>query len=278
MEWVRNVAISSGKFDFSKTEGQTFVVHSVRIAFLALVFFIVLAFQFLESKIVAEQAFYPVYLLIAVSFFGQSLYFILFKKLFRNTFVTATLFAMESIYITGLIYYVGIQQSILIFLYLVNIILCGILYQRRGALLLALWTSILFSFIISLDPNIGGHTAYLAVGVNNLAFFTVAYLSGYLSEQLNIMGRKLEEKVRDVKTLKNLNELILSNMSSGLLTVDYKGEIVQFNPAAISILGVKKTEIHGSPVIEILPSISHKINEGVDSIFDLSFRREGEKR
>ena len=269
--------IRKSDFDFSKTEGQSFVVHSIRLAFLALVFFIVLAFQFLESRIVATQAFYPLYILMGGSFVVQATYLVLFKSLYSNKLVTSALLALESFYITGLIYYVGIQQSILIFLYLVNIILCGILYQRKGALLLALWTSILFSFIISLDPGIGGNTAYLAVGVNNLAFFTVAYLAGYLSEQLNIMGEQLKESVKDVRTLKNLNELILSNMSSGLLTVDSEGLVVQFNPSAVTILGLDSSSIMGQPLNQLLP----KINPNKDfneSGFDISYRRHGEKR
>ena len=64
--------------------------------------------------------------------------------------------------------------------------------------------------------------AYLAVGVNNLTFFTIAYLSGFLSEQLNIMGEELKERTRDVKTLRNLNELVLANMNSGLITLNTK--------------------------------------------------------
>lgn len=267
-----------GQFDFSQTEGQAFVVHSIRVAFLALVFFVVLAFQFLESRIVSDHAFYPIYWIIGLSFLCQIMYLVFFKSLYRNRYVTSLLFILESIYITFLIYYIGIQQSILIFLYLVNIILCGVLYQRKGALMLALWTSMLFSLIISLDPSIGGYTSYLAVGVNNLAFFTIAYLSGYLSEQLNIMGAQLEEKVRDVKTLKNLNELILVNMSSGLMTVDAQGLVVQHNPAAISILGLRNNEVLGKKLLEILPQLPLNFLESKNQGFDLNYRRENEKR
>lgn len=264
-------------FDFSKTESQSFLIHSIRLAFLLIVFFITFSFQVLETRIDALEVFYPVYVLIGISFSLQIAYFAFFKTLYRNRYATSFLFFFESFYITGLIYYIGIQQSILIFLYLVNLILYGILFQRRGGVILALWTSVLFSFIVSLDTSLEGNTAYLAVGVNNLAFFTVAYLSGFLSEQLNIMGEQLKEKVRDVATLKNLNELILKNMNSGLVTVDSQNMILQMNPKASQLLGINREKAFGQSLVEKMPGLDID-NRTINKEFDLVFTKENEKR
>lgn len=274
---MASVASFAARYDFSKTESQSLAVHSVRFVFLLLVLVITLSFQFLESRVDATQVFYPVYELIVLSFVLQFLFLVFFKSLYQNSIVSSFLFFFEAFYITGLIYYIGVQQSILIFLYLVNLILYGILYQRKGALILALWTSTLFSFIVSLDTNLNGHVAYLAVGVNNLAFFTVAYLSGYLSEQLNFMGEQLKERVRDVVTLKNLNDLILRNISSGLITVDNKGRLLQTNPSAYQLLGIPQTDLKGNSLSDIMPGFelaNHKANKN----FDYIYKRLGEKR
>ncbi|MCB0378869.1 MAG: PAS domain-containing protein [Bdellovibrionales bacterium] len=265
-------------FDFSKTEGQALVVHSLRLAFLLLVFFIILIFQYMESRFVSYQVFLPVYYLIGTSFVLQLVYLGLFKNVYKKPLITGALFSIEALYVTGLIYFIGVQQSILIFLYLVNIILCGVLFQRRGALLLALWTSILFSLIISLDSSVEGNLTYLTVGVNNLTFFTIAYLSGFLSEQLNIMGQQLQEKSRDVRALKNLNELILANMNSGLITVDSQGVVLQNNPAAAKILGAKSMNFSGQPIESVFPKIRSHLDQKQENSVDLSHRREGEKR
>lgn len=264
-------------FDFSKTESQSFTIHSVRLAFLLLVFLFTLSFQFLETRIDASAVLYPLYILISISLFLQIGFFSLFRKLHDNRWIVEFLFFFEAFYVTGLIYYVGVQQSLLIFLYLVNLILCGMVFQRLGALRLALWTSFLFSFIVSLDTGLTGDTAYLAVGVNVLAFFTVAYLSGYLSEQLNIMGEELKERVRDVETLRNLNELILNNVNSGLITVDRNHKILQANPSAQYILGVSSGEILGKNLEDYFPGLDvRQAPDGKE--FDLKMKREGEKR
>ena len=73
--------------------------------------------------------------------------------------------------------------------------------------MLALWTSILFSFLLILGPEIKGQNLYFAVGLNNLAFFAVAYLGGLLSEQINFMGVELEARGQDIEALKDLNQI-----------------------------------------------------------------------
>lgn len=274
---MAEVTALANRFDFSKTEGQSLAVHSVRFVFLILVFAITISFQFLESRVDATQVFYPVYVLIAISFALQFAFLVFFKQSYRNSAISSFLFFFEAFYITGLIYYIGIQQSILIFLYLVNLILYGILYQRKGALILALWTSTLFSFIVSLDTSLSGHLSYLAVGVNNLAFFTVAYLSGYLSEQLNIMGEQLKERVRDVLTLKNLNDLILRNIHSGLVTIDNSGRLLQANPSAYQLLGIPQSNLQDQKLVDWMPGLdAQSVSENKG--FDFNFKRLGEKR
>ncbi len=265
------------RFDFSKTESQSFTVHTIRFGFLVLVLIFTLSFQFFESRIDANQVFYPLYSLIGFSLALQIGFFLFFRSLHQSSLATGFLFFFEALYITGLIYFIGVQQSLLIFLYLVNLILCGIVFQRKGALSLALWTSVLFSFIVSLDTSLSGNTAYLAVGVNNLAFFTVAYLAGYLSEQLNVMGAELKERVQDVVTLKNLNELILANMSSGLITVDQRMRVLQANPAAHSILGLPPGEAFDQAFSSYFPQIDLTGSE-LDKDFDIKFDRQGEPR
>lgn len=264
-------------FDFSKTESQSFLVHSVRVVFVLLVFLITVSFQFLESRVVAPGAFLPIYLIITIFLSLQILYLALFKKLYCHAWIAFFLFFLESLYISCLIYFVGFQQSVLIFLYLVNLILCGVLFQRRGALLLALWTSILFSLIISLDTSLEGHTAYLAVGVNNLAFFTVAYLSGFLSEQLNFMGEQLKESVADVRVLKNLNELILKNINVGVLTVDKTGQILQTNPGVYRHLGLNQGLLEHKRLGDILVGVDLS-SRPVGKAFDYTYLKNGEKR
>jgi two-component system, NtrC family, sensor histidine kinase PilS len=227
-------------FDFSRSSSQLMTVEVIRMAFLVIVLAITAIYQIINSKFISYNVFFSIYLLLSASFLLNLVYSINLEKVIQKWYFTGFLFLWETIYVTFLIYLIGINQSLLVFLYLINIILCGVVFQRSGGLYLALLTSVCFSVLLTLDTRVQGNSLYLAVGVNNLAFFTVAYLSGYLSEQLNFMGLELRERGRDIRLLRNLNSMILDNMASGLLTVDNQGQVLQYNENAKTILGLEE--------------------------------------
>lgn len=229
--------------DFSKSSSQLLTVQTVRMAFLAIVLSLTVIYQVLNSSFISFEIFFSVYCLLAISFLLNSAYILFLRSALKHWYWTGILFVWETIYVSCLIYFIGVNQSLLVLLYLINILLCGVVFQRRGGIYLALITSLAFSVLLAIDKSIQGNTLYLAVGINNLAFFTVAYLSGYLSEQLNFMGVELQERGRDIRVLKNLNSLILNNMGSGLLTIDNSGFVLQENPYALRLLGLTQSAI-----------------------------------
>ena len=272
-----NSKVFTKESDLSKRHHLSFIIQLLRLFFLLLIAAIMLSFQFVETPIDVSEFLYPVYFLLSVSFFIQILSLIFLKVVHRNFPLHSFLFFFEAIYITGLIYFIGVQQSILVFLYLMNLIFYGVLFQRKMVLILALWTSVLFSFIISIDTSLGGNTIYLAVGINNFTFFTVAYLSGFLGEQFNLMGIQLKESAKDVKILKNLNNLILNNMSSGLITIDNNHLVLQANPEATKLLNEKMEDIQGENLKSLIPDFTPEACPSGEKV-NYVFHRGNEKR
>ncbi|MGE3975946.1 MAG: nitrogen regulation protein NR(II), partial [Bdellovibrionales bacterium] len=86
---------------------------------------------------------------------------------------------------------------------------------------------------------------------------TVAILSGYLNEQLQFMGIELVAKRRDLQQLQNLNQLIIENVTSGLLTTDAEGKILVMNKSAENILGL--THVVGKNIFQYLPELKRFI-------------------
>ena len=83
------------------------------------------------------------------------------------------------------------------------------------------------------------------VFINILSFYTVALLSGYLSERLRKTRQELREKSMDFNDLRALQEHILKSIGSGILTMDLEGRITSWNPAAELITGYSYAEIRG---------------------------------
>lgn len=247
------------RFDLSKSHNQLLVIESVRLVSLAAILMITIVFQAFQPEFVNLEVLLPTYALMAVSFALNAVYLFHFERALRTWVSTAVLFVYESIFITCLIHYTGVNQSIFLFLHLVNIILCGFVFQRRGAFALALWTSILFSVLMIIGPELRGQTLFFAVGLNNLAFFAVAMLSGFLSEQINFMGSALQAQRRDLRALRDLNNLIIENIATGLVTIDEGGTVLVTNRAAMQILDPIPMTMVGRKIDDVIEGMMERV-------------------
>jgi len=250
---------SEVRVDFTNSRYQMLIIEAIRLGFLLVILIVSLVFQVVQPEFVDAGVLFPVFILLSTSFVLNAFYLLFVNEALRIWPLTAILFFIESVFITFLIYYTGINQSIFLFLYLVNIILCGFVFQRKGAIFLAVLTSIQFSLLMIIGPELKGQTLYFAVGLNNLAFFAVAALSGVLSEQLNFMGSALQRQGKDIHALRNLNSLIIENIATGLVTLDDKGLILVGNRAALDILDPIPRELVGRNIETILPGIIERM-------------------
>lgn len=245
-------------FDFTNSRSQMLAIEAIRLGFLLVIFGVTIVIEASQPEFVNAEVLMPVFALMAAAFSLNGLYVVFFEEALKLWIATAILFVFESIFITFLIYYTGVNQSIFLFLYLVNIILCGFVFRRRGGVVLATWTSILFSFLMIVGPELKGQTLYFAIGLNNLAFFAVAALSGFLSEQLNFMGSKLKKTGIDLGNALRLNALIIDNVATGLITIDASGMIVVANRAALDILDPLPRALTNRSIDEVSPGILEK--------------------
>jgi two-component system, NtrC family, sensor histidine kinase PilS len=246
------------KMAFEKRKSGLLGIEAGRLGFLSAILIINLLIQIRQPEFTSTDLLFPLYSILFFSFFINAVYLWYIDYSVRHWSFTALLFAADAIFITALIYYTGVVQSIFIFLYLVNIIFCGLLFHKRGAFLLALLTSTLFSLLLILRPEIKGEVLFFAVGLNNLGFFSVAFLSGYLSEQLNFIGIELTARKKDLRALQNLNEMIVQNVTSGLMTIDLHGQILQYNRAAEQIVD-RAFKLTGFNVNSVFPGFLEKI-------------------
>ncbi len=243
--------------DSQRFKKRLLIIETVRILFLSTITLLTVLFQLKQPEFINIEVILPLYCMLAGNFIIHSLYLFFIEK--KHTHIwSAFLFFIDTLFITGLIFYTDIAQPIFLFMYLVNIILCGFIFQKHGAFTLSLLTSICFSLLLALDSKLEGPSLYLSLIINNLAFFVIAALSGHLSEQLNLMGDILIKKEKDIKILKNLNEMIVENLTIGLMAIDKNFQILHANKSALKILGHQK-EIIGLSLKQIHPEMDRVI-------------------
>ena len=238
---------------FSNLKNKLFFIEFCRLIFYVLVTISFLIFQITDRFFVIPDLYTTFYTILFIAFLLNSIYLLFFYHSKYALKIIPVLFVFDSVAISTLVHVTQNTQPIFLFLYLMNILLFGLIFPWIGAFFLALFTSFLFSVLLILNPLMVNSNLAFALGVNNIAFFLVAFLSSYLSVQMGFMGQKIEHQTKNIHTLQDLNTLILETMPSGLIVFDTAGYIMQFNISAKRIL--EKNLLH-LPMSSLFANIS----------------------
>jgi len=210
---------------------------------------------------------YLIYLygLIAGIFVLTCIYALLISRVINVRLFCYAQIMVDIFLITALLFITGGVNSIFPFMYSISIISASILLYRPGSLLIATWASFCYSLLVSFEHFGIIHplqlSAFIARGyaedplaypviVNITAFYLVALLSSFVSEQARKSRLLLNEKQIDIRTLEALNENIIQSITSGLLTLDSGSRIITFNKAAEQITGYSPSQVLQHPIAE----------------------------
>jgi two-component system sensor histidine kinase PilS (NtrC family) len=162
---------------------------------------------------------------------------------------------------SAIVYFTGGIDSYFPFLYSLSIIMASILLYRKGALITASLSSLMFAGQYLLMQHgvlpstvytlIEPRTVKYLIGTSVFAFYAVAYLSSYLSESLKRAGSELEDKRGELAALQAFNENIINSMRGGLFATNLEGVITLFNKSASEITGYGHDRIVGAHVSDV---------------------------
>jgi two-component system, NtrC family, sensor histidine kinase PilS len=231
------------------------------------------------------------FFLIATLYFLTFVYLILFKT--RRDYVRQAYLQLltDTCFITVIVYSTGGIDSFFSFLYILTIINASIMLYRRGGMIIATSSSLLYGLLLDfhyynvINPlgerlithsqEQGVNIIYLTI-VNIGAFYLVAFLSSFPSEQARRSRVELKAKEDDIIKLEALNDWIIRSIASGLISLDSHGRIILFNPAAEKIFGIRAEQAIGTKVAETLPFLREYLPRMRDEaaghgIIDLQF-------
>lgn len=165
--------------------------------------------------------------------------------------------------------YTGGSQSPFLFVYLFIIIGAAVLRLRRGALVVTALSMIMLGLTLVIESKaklpltylmryqVARPTELLVTAFYNIsAFYIVGILSSYLAERLRSAGEEIDRLDLDISILRGLQERIIDNVASGLLTLDEQRRILLANRQAERILGLPLTRIRGLQIDKVLPGIT----------------------
>jgi len=248
-----------------------------RVGLVSLLLGVAIIIQVRETQTYFGEILNAHYSLIALIYFLTFCYVIALKytrNLARFAYIQLVI---DTIFITAIIYTTGGIESIFSFLYQLNIIAGAILLYRRGGLIIASLSSILYGAFLDLSyygviNPLGYHYPYVAeyqvsdifymILVNVAAFYLVAILSSFLSEQIRRSRAELKARQKDLADLEILKDNIIQSISSGLIALDEQGRIIAFNKGAEEIFRIHSRDAVQRDVSEVIPFVVPYLKAG----------------
>ena len=242
----------------------------LRVGLVSLLLGVAIIIQVRETKTYFGEILNAHYFLIALIYFLTFFYVVALKYIKNFPRFAYLQLLLDTIFITAIIYTTGGIESIFSFLYLLNIISGGIILYRRGGMIIASFSSLLYGGFLDLSyyeliKPIGYHFPYLQdyqsseifyrILVNVAGFYLVGLLSGFLSEQIRKSRAELKVKQKDIADLEILKENIIQSISSGLVALDEHGKVIAFNIGAEKIFSIDSRDAIQNDINDIIPFI-----------------------
>lgn len=240
-------------------------VESGRVLLYIFSLLVLVFFYFWQTPFVSWALLGPPFLIIGL---GLTIHFLLFFKIDAmsdeakgESIGLLLTFIVDSFLISLYVHFSSGSVSLFLLLHIINIILGSFLFKAKGAIVLALVTSFNYSWVQIFGPEFKTIASLITLAINNLAFFGVAGLSGYLSEKLFQTETQLKTKEGQLRSLEDLHELIIEKSPVALLTLDKNSRIVQMNTKAIMLFPLIKSEGRLTDFFPPLDKIWNQITE-----------------
>ena len=234
------------------------------------------------AQITAPGSFavHPFFWLIAVTYALTIVWASALPYIERARWTIDAQLACDAVIVSAFIFLTGGVTSFFSSLYALPIIAASVIQFRRGGLMVATLSAVLYLGIVLAQYTPPGTApdlvasltlparpaAQYVVALNLFGFFAVALLSGSMAEGVRSAGARLERASTELADLQALNQNVIDSLPSGLVTTDPSQKVLTFNHAAERICGIPAQEAVGRPVAEVLqlpPEVTEAFRRGL---------------
>lgn len=181
----------------------------------------------------------PIFIFLSLSFLVNAIRLLVLENYKYINQINFLSYFVDALMIASTISLAASKGSVFSVFFFVLIFIAGLEYKKDGALFAAFSCAIAFNFMMfsSSSPNY-----LLAILGNNISFFLVGVLSGYLGEQVQLLDDRVQTQKVHINELKDINKLIVNNISSGLVVIDKVSVVSYANAASLQILNLESLE------------------------------------
>ena len=243
-----------------------------RIIILTLLLTITFLFQISEKKYFFLPLTNNFYYFIGFFYLVTIVYALFLKKVKNLSQFAFFQIAIDHLFITALIYFTGGKESFFPITYIFSIIGSSMIFYKRGALLSASLSTLLYGLLLLLQlhhwinplgqsPIYDASQIFYSLIIYMATFYIVAFLSSAISEELKKKKKELLQKQVDYNQLETFNRNIIQSLDSGLLTSDLSGKINFLNRTAEKILNRNEAELKDTSIYDLFPKINGVLDQ-----------------
>jgi two-component system sensor histidine kinase PilS (NtrC family) len=212
----------------------------------------------------------PFFFLIGLTYALTIGYALALRLVERHRWLVDLQLGVDALLVSAFIYFTGGITSYFTSLYVLPVIAASTIQLRRGALLVATLSTVLYGGLVlaqylaasglRADPWLAAYSQSLPSGsmarytvtLNVFGLFAVALLAGTLANSLRSAGAQLEQASTEIADLQALNQHVIDSLQSGLATTDQSLRILTFNRGAETITGVSAPAAVGRTIVDVL--------------------------
>ena len=226
----------------------------------------------------------PLFVLIGITYGLNILWTFALKWSERHRWIVDVQLACDALIVSAFIAVTGGVTSYFAALYVLPIAAASSLQFRRGGIMIATLSAVLYIGIVLMQYFDMGHVLGVSfqgpdalpprrvmvytTGLNVFLFFSIAILSGSLADRLQRAGARLERASSEIADLQAFNQHVIDSLASGLATTDWQGRILTFNRAAEAITGHRSADVVGrriEDVLELPPNVASELIGGASA-------------
>lgn len=225
------------------------------LARLILMSVVLLTTIFLRQEVLGETAIVQIYSTLALSFLLSFVTIVYWDETLKIRYFMASQLLYDLLLTSYLVYLTGVNDSIFLFLYLLNIVFASVAYQLNGALFVAGLSGAVYAFIYSANTDIENTTVLYTLAYNELLFLLTALLCGQLMDELKRQKTMLESQRENIARLELLNDRLLNSIPVGIVLIDQDDYVLNANYTALSLLKLEHPPALRMKYYELLPEL-----------------------
>ncbi|MGE3263542.1 MAG: PAS domain-containing sensor histidine kinase [Bacteriovoracia bacterium] len=241
------------QFDLN-TQNKLSIFSFARLVLMSIVLFTTI---FLRQEVLGEAAIVQIYATLALSFLLSFVTILYWEETLKIRYFMASQLLYDLLLTSYLVYLTGVNDSIFLFLYLLNIVFASVAYQLNGALLVAGLSGAVYAFIYSANTDIENATVLYNLAYNELLFLLTALLCGQLMDELKRQKSMLEFQRVNIARLELLNDRLLNSIPVGIVLVDQNEYVLNINHTALNLLKLDHAPSLRMKYFELLPDLKN---------------------